>query len=75
MEFNLDVAPDWAYSWCFYFVFLGIVGLVTGIGAIVYSKKLGFTMAAAYIGAALVQAATAFTMFWMCRSSLKPAHA
>jgi len=53
-------------------MFLGFMSIVTGVGAIVFGKKIGMGVALAYMIAAFVQAATAFTMFWMCRSSLKP---
>jgi hypothetical protein len=72
MFFDINVVPTWAYSWCFYFLFLGFMSIVTGLGAIFLGKKIGMGVALAYMIAAFVQAATAFTMFWMCRSSLKP---
>jgi len=72
MAFNFDDVPSWAHTWCFYFMFMGVMSILTGVGAVIYGKKIGFGVAAAYMVAALVQAATAFTMFWMCRSSLKP---
>ena len=71
-KMNFEAVPAWAYSWCFFFMFSGIMAIVTGVGAILFSKKIGFGIATAYMAAALVQAATAFTMFWMCRSSLRP---
>lgn len=71
MAFSVDDVPSWARTWCFYFMFLGIMSIFTAIGAIVYGKKIGMGIAAAYMVAACIQAATAFTMFWMCRSSLK----
>ena len=71
-KMNFEDVPTWAYSWCFFFMFSGIMAIVTGLGAVLFSKKIGFGVATAYMLAAFVQAATAFTMFWMCRSSLRP---
>ena len=66
----LDNVPAWAYSWCYFFVFMGISSLITGASAIFLSQKLGLGLTLLSLITALVQAATAFTLFWMCRRSL-----
>lgn len=67
---DFDNAPWWASKWCYYFAGVGFVSIVVGIMGLVYSKKLGTELAIAYFLASLIQAATMFTMFWMCRASL-----
>lgn len=62
--------PSWAYQWCFFFVFTGVMAIVTGLIALLNMKQLGASVSILYLVASLVQAATAFTMFWMCRRSL-----
>jgi hypothetical protein len=71
MAFNVDDVPSWAYSWCFYFMFLGVMSLLTAVGVIFLVNKMGVLVAGGYMVMALVQAATAFTLFWVCRSSLR----
>jgi uncharacterized membrane-anchored protein len=70
MSFSFEDVPKWAYSWCFFFAFMGFMSLFTGISALFLSNKLGFPLLILYLIAALGQAATSFTLFWMCRRSL-----
>lgn len=73
MEFDLEAVPAWAYNWCYYFAALGLLAIITGFIGLFASKKLGAGLTLMYLVAALIQAATALTLFWMCRSSLRPA--
>jgi hypothetical protein len=67
---SLDVPPRWAQTWCYYFALIAAVAVLAGCGALLVSNKLGFQATLLYLIAATVQAATAMTLFWMCRSSL-----
>jgi len=69
----MERVPAWAHNWCYYFAALGIVSVLTGFFGLFFGKKLGITLTLLYLVATLVQAATAMTLFWMCRSSLRPA--
>lgn len=75
MEFDLESVPSWAYNWCYYFAAMGILAIVTGFFGLFASKKLGAGLTVIYLAAALIQSATAMTLFWMCRSSLRPSAA
>ena len=68
----MDNVPTWTYGWCYFFAAMGLVTLVSGAAGLTMYKKLGTTLTVLSLIAALVQAATAFTLFYMCRSSLKP---
>ena len=67
---SLDVPPRWAQTWCYYFALIAGVAVLAGCGTLLISNKLGLQATLLYLGAATVQAATAMTLFWMCRSSL-----
>lgn len=69
----MEQAPAWTFTWCYFFAFMGVVSLLTGVAGLAMFKKLGLTLTALSLVAALVQAATAFTLFYMCRSSLASA--
>jgi hypothetical protein len=70
---SLDVPPAWAYSWCYYFLAAAAIPIISAIVLIVSGgNKLGLTTILMFVVAALIQAATFLTMFWMCRSSLRP---
>jgi len=64
--------PEWAYNWCYFFAGMGIVSILTGLSGLLVVKKLGPGLVVLYLLAAVVQAATSFTLFYMCRSSLQP---
>ena len=68
---NLDYIPSWAYSWCYIFAIVGFIALLKPLIAIFFAKSLGSTLTFVVIIDALIQAATMFTLFWMCRSSLR----
>lgn len=70
MEFDLEAVPAWAHNWCYYFAAMGLVAILTGFFGLFFSKKLGIAMTLVYLLAALIQAATSMTLFWMCRKSL-----
>ena len=70
MEFDLDRVPSWARNWCYVFAFMGFMAIITGVIGIFSSGALGGRLTIAYLVAAIIQAATAFTLFWMCRTSL-----
>ena len=71
MEFDLERVPDWARNWCYYFAAIAAMAVISGFSALFMGKKLGTGLMIFSIVGALVQAATAMTMFWMCRSSLR----
>ena len=71
MDFGLDYVPSWAYSWCYIFAIVGFIALLKPLIAVFFAKSLGATLTIVVIIDALVQAATMFTLFWMCRSSLR----
>ena len=71
MDFDFDKVPSWARTWCFYFLGIAIFSIFIAILVLFNYKKLGITVALLYVLAALVQAATAKTLFWMCRKSLQ----
>lgn len=71
MNFDLDKVPEWAYNWCHYFAAIGLFSILTGFMGLFFGKKLGIGMTLMYVIAALIQAATALTLFWMCRTSLR----
>ena len=73
MDFDLEKVPSWAYNWCYYFAALGILSILTGFFGLFAGKKLGAGLTLMYLAAALIQAATSLTLFWMCRSSLRGA--
>ena len=69
----LSTPPAWAYSWCYYFLIAAAIPVISAILLVVSgSNKLGTTALLLFVFAALIQSATFLTMFWMCRSSLKP---
>jgi hypothetical protein len=68
--FDIERVPSWAYNWCYYFAAIGILAILTGFIGLFASKKLGMGLTIVYLIAALTQAATSLTLFWMCRSSL-----
>lgn len=67
---SLDTPASWAPKWCYYFLVIAVIAMLGGVGAIVLSGKLGLPTTLLYLVAATAQAATAMTLFWMCRSSL-----
>jgi hypothetical protein len=68
-----DTPAPWAYSWCYYFLAAAAIPVISAILLIVNgASKLGMTALLLFLFAALIQSATFLTMFWMCRSSLKP---
>ena len=70
--FSQDARPAWAYNWCYFFAALGLVSVLTGLGTLALYKKIATPLIVASLIAAGIQAATAFTLFYMCRSSLQP---
>lgn len=74
-QIDLDAVPAWAYKWCYYFAAIAVVGVFGGLFAIFFNRTLGFGLTFAYLIAAVAQAATALTLFWMCRTSLRTTNA
>ena len=70
MNFNLEKVPGWAYNWCYYFAAIGIASVVVGFFGLFTVKRTNTAMTLLFLIATFVQAATAMTLFWMCRSSL-----
>ena len=70
--FSHDTRPNWAYNWCYFFAVMGVLTLLTGLGTLALYKKMATPLIVASLIAAGIQAATAFTLFYMCRSSLQP---
>lgn len=72
---NVEQPPRWAHDWCYYFFGLGLIALGLGFFAVLSAKKGQMAVAGMALVASLIQGATMMTLFWMCRSSLKPAAA
>ena len=66
----MDQVPEWARSWCYYFAAMAFVTMIAGVMTIFMSRKLGLATTVLSLIAALIQAATGMTLFWMCRASL-----
>jgi hypothetical protein len=66
----MDQVPEWARSWCYYFAAMAFVTMLAGVMTLFMSRKLGIVTTALSLVAALIQAATGMTLFWMCRTSL-----
>jgi hypothetical protein len=70
MSCKLDQVPDWARSWCYYFAAMAFVTMLAGVLTLFMSRKLGLATVILSLFAALIQAATGMTLFYMCRTSL-----
>jgi hypothetical protein len=68
----MEKAPAWAFQWCYFFVGSAIASVIVGVTGLTMYKKLGPAVVTMYLIATIAQAMTAMTLFWMCRSSLKP---
>ena len=75
MDFlNIENVPRWAYSWCYFFATMGVIVLITGcLNLYLNASKLGPMITLLIFLAVMVDVATFFTLFWMCRSSLRNA--
>ncbi len=73
MGCNMDKVPEWARSWCYYFAAMAFVTVIAGVMTLIVSKKLGLATTILSLVAALIQAATGMTLFYMCRTSLNAA--
>jgi len=71
MNMNLDHVPQWAYSWCYIFAVFGVLALLNPIIAIVTSRQLGLPTTLLMVATGFMISATNFTLFWMCRSTLR----
>jgi hypothetical protein len=67
----LDDIPSWAYNWCYFFAFLGTLQLLKLPLALLVLNRIGFVLFFAVVLDVLINSATIFTLFWMCRSSLR----
>jgi len=67
----LDDIPSWAYNWCYFFAFLGALQLLKIPILLLVAGKIGFVLSLFVLADVLVNSATLFTLFWMCRSSLR----
>ena len=70
MSCKLDQVPEWARSWCYYFAAMAFVTMIAGVMTLFLSRKLGLATTVLSLVAALIQAATGMTLFYMCRTSL-----
>ena len=63
--------PTWAYDYCYFFYFLGVIQFVLGVYAIsqIVSKHMG--VAAILLMSIFINCLTTFMLFWMCRGSLR----
>lgn len=68
---NMDHVPQWAYSWCYIFAVYGVLALLNPLISLLAAKQLGLPLALLLAATGLMSAATNFTLFWMCRSSLR----
>ena len=73
MDFlDIEQVPSWAYSWCYFFATMGTLVLLSGIiNVVMNSNSMGFALTMLIVFITLIQAATFFTLFWMCRGSLQ----
>ena len=71
MNLGLDYVPAWAYSWCYIFAVMGVLSLFKPLLALLFFKELGALGTIVIIADGVLQSATMFTIFWMCRSSLR----
>jgi len=67
---DLERTPEWARSWCYYFAVMGFAAIFVGFASLFMSRKMGVGMTLLYLLAAVIQAATALTLFYMCRASI-----
>jgi hypothetical protein len=63
--------PEWAYNWCYFFAFLGALQLLKIPILLFVFQKIGLVLSLFVLADVLVNSATLFTLFWMCRSSLR----
>ena len=68
---SLDVVPKWAYQWCTLFAVIAAISVLTGFFGILYGGKQSTGVMIMYLVSTIVQAATAMTLYWMCRTSLR----
>ena len=68
----MESRPTWAYNWCYFFAAGAVLSVITAFATLSLYKKLKTPIIIASFVAALIQAATALTLFYMCRSSLQP---
>jgi hypothetical protein len=73
MSCKLDQVPEWARSWCYFFAAMAFVTMLSGVLTLFMSRKLGLATTILSLLAALIQAATGMTLFYMCRTSLSAA--
>ena len=69
---DIQTPPEWAYSWCYFFAATALLTVISGFGVLLASKRIGVGLALLALLSALIQAATAMTLFWMCRTALNP---
>lgn len=65
-----DRVPEWARNWCYYFALMGFTAIFVGFLSLFMSRKMGVGMTLIYLLSAVIQAATALTLFYMCRASI-----
>jgi hypothetical protein len=70
MTFDIERVPTWAHNWCYYFLVLAVVAVLSGILGFFMTRNIG--VALVYLIATIVPAATGMTLFWMCRTALRP---
>ena len=68
---SLDTVPKWAYQWCNIFLVVAVLSVLTGFLGILFGARKTSVMVVMYLISTVIQAATAMTLYWMCRSSLK----
>jgi len=67
----LDDIPSWAQNWCYFFAFLGALQLLKLPLAFLVLNRIGLIVFYGVVLDVIVNSATIFTLFWMCRSSLR----
>jgi len=68
---SLDVVPKWAYQWCNVFLIVAVLSVAMGFFGILYGSKQSNGTIIVYLFSTVLQAITAMTLYWMCRSSLR----
>lgn len=70
---NLDQAPGWAYSWCYYaFGVTLVIALSAVLSTLMAFRKIGLGYALMVLLLGGIATVNGMMSFWICRSSLKP---
>ena len=71
MNFFLEQPPQWAYNFCYFWAILGVMAFISGLVTIYNHRQLGAMIALFLFVNTLVSSTAFFSLFWMCRASLR----